>query len=103
MKVSLGRQVADALIAVATWTAAAGVALWFYDWVNRWYVVTAVLLVIVSVAMITEKPKTSKSDAEKPATLTSLPSPRVGEAADWAEGTDWASGAEAADTEQQIA
>ncbi|MGH8890504.1 MAG: hypothetical protein ACRDV3_12230 [Acidothermaceae bacterium] len=82
MKVSLRRRVADALIAVATWIAAVGTALWFYDWVNRWYVVIAVVLLIVSVAMVTEKPKASKPDAERPAPLTALPRPRDGEALD---------------------
>lgn len=82
MKASLARRIIDALIAAVTWAAAVGVAVWFYDWVNRWYVVAAVVLLIVAGAMIVEKPKASKPDAEKPtnrdttAALASLPSPR---------------------------
>ena len=55
MKATLRRRLADALIELVTWTAAAAAVQWFYDWVSRWYVVVAVLLVIVGTAMVPDK------------------------------------------------
>jgi len=87
MKATLRRRLADALIALVTWTAAAVAVLWFYDWVSRWYVVVAVLLVIVGTAMVTDKATLADKaqaspDAAEPAVLAALPMPRDGELAD---------------------
>ena len=48
----VARRLADALISLVTWVAAAVAVMWFYDWVSRWYVVVAVLLVIVAGASL---------------------------------------------------
>lgn len=52
---SLLRRIADALVSLMTWAAAAGAVLWFYDWVNRWYVVVGVLLVLVGGAIVVDR------------------------------------------------
>jgi hypothetical protein len=51
---SQARRVVDALFAGLTWVAAAGLILWFYDWINRWYVVVGVVLVLALAANAVE-------------------------------------------------
>ena len=104
MKTTLRRRLADALVALVTWTAAAVGVLWFYDWVSRWYVVVAVLLVIVGTAMVTDKATLADKaqaspGAAEPAALAALPMPRDGELADGGDHADVAWPA----PEQQIA
>jgi hypothetical protein len=65
IKGSLVRRLLDALVSLVTWGAAVGAVLWFYDWVNRWYIVVGVLLAIVAGAIITER--ITGHDAAEPA------------------------------------
>ncbi|HEX7105973.1 MAG TPA: hypothetical protein VF218_08415 [Acidothermaceae bacterium] len=55
------RRVADAIFALLTWVAAAAAVMWFYDWVSRWYVVVAVLLVIVAGASFGDRLKAARA------------------------------------------
>jgi len=55
VKRSAVRRAADASFAFATWVAAAAAVMWFYDWVSRWYIVVAVLLVIVAGASLGDR------------------------------------------------
>ena len=83
MRRSLVRQLADAVVALVTWSATAFAVLWFYDWVSRWYVVVGVLLVIVAVAMVTDRVRGGGVGAASGQVLPgALPSQRDGEAAD---------------------
>ena len=69
------RRLADALVSLATWVAAAAAVMWFYDWVSRWYVVVAVLLVIVAGASFGDRLKAARAaSSEEVAEL--LPMPR---------------------------
>jgi len=69
------RRIADAFFALLTWTAAAVAVMWFYDWVSRWYVVVAVLLVIVAGASFGDRLKAARAaSSEEVAEL--LPMPR---------------------------
>jgi hypothetical protein len=52
---SRARRVVDAVFAGLTWVAAAGLILWFYDWINRWYVVVGAVVVLALAAMAVEK------------------------------------------------
>lgn len=73
------RRVADACFALVTWVAAAAAVMWFYDWVSRWYVVVAVLLVIVAGASLGDRLKAARvaSSGESTAELAELlPAPR---------------------------
>jgi hypothetical protein len=51
---TLGRRLIRGLLALATWVAAVAAVMWFYDWVARWYVVVAVLLLVVTGAVFVE-------------------------------------------------
>lgn len=51
---TLGRRLVHGLLALATWVAAVAAVMWFYDWVSRWYVVVAVLLLVVTGAVFVE-------------------------------------------------
>jgi hypothetical protein len=51
---SQARRVLDAFFAGLTWVAAAGLILWFYDWINRWYVVVGAVLLLAVAAMAAE-------------------------------------------------
>ena len=51
---ALGRRLVQALLALATWLVAVAGVMWFYDWVSRWYVVVAVLLFVVTGAVVVE-------------------------------------------------
>jgi ABC-type bacteriocin/lantibiotic exporter with double-glycine peptidase domain len=64
---TLTRRLVQAVLALATWVAAAAGVMWFYDWVARWYVVVAVLLFVVTGAVLIEatRPRAEKS-AELP-------------------------------------
>ena len=55
------RRAADAIFALLTWVAAAAAVMWFYDWVSRWYVVVAVLLVIVAGASFGDRLKAARA------------------------------------------
>lgn len=91
IKGSLLRRLLDALVSVVTWGAAVAAVLWFYDWVNRWYVVVGVLLAIVAGAIIADR--ITGHDAAEPAAAVLPMSP----------GTDGADVAWSASPEQQIA
>jgi hypothetical protein len=49
------RRALDGLYSLSTWVIAAGIALWFYDWLNRWYVAVAFVLSFVIVAIMIER------------------------------------------------
>jgi hypothetical protein len=74
---ALMRRLADALIAVLTWSAAIAGLLWFYDWLGRWYIVVGVLLAIVAGAMVGDRAKARASAGAAAAVLASLPAPRA--------------------------
>lgn len=64
---SAARRVLDGLFGLVTWVAAAAVVLWFYDWVNRWYVVVGVLLALVVGAIVVER--INRPDVAEQATI----------------------------------
>jgi hypothetical protein len=74
------RRLADVVIALVTWTAAAAGVLWFYDWVDRWYVVAGVLVVTVGGAMVADHARGAKPVAV-PAVLPLQREPLAVEAA----------------------
>ena len=62
---TLGRRLVQALLALATWLVAVAGVMWFYDWVNRWYVVVAVLLFVVTGAVVVEAASRRTEQAAK--------------------------------------
>lgn len=86
------RRVLNAAVALVTWGAAAAGVLWFYDWVNRWYVVVGVVLAIVAGAIVVER--LTGHDTAESAAVGVLPLQRD---------TDMADAAWPAPVEQQIA
>ena len=63
---TLGRRLVQALLALATWLVAVAGVMWFYDWVSRWYVVVAVLLFVVTGAVVVEAVSRRQPDANLP-------------------------------------
>lgn len=50
LKAVMAHRFGRAVTSIATWTVSAVAVLWFYDWVDRWYVVVPALLGLVLVA-----------------------------------------------------
>lgn len=74
---SQARRVGDALLAALTWVAAAGLILWFYDWINRWYVVVgAVLVLVVATTAVENLTRQHRSAPSDPLVHGLLPLPR---------------------------
>jgi purine-cytosine permease-like protein len=74
---SRARRVVDALFAGLTWVAAAGSILWFYDWINRWYVVVgAVLALVVAITAVENLTRQRRAAASEPGFSGLLPAPR---------------------------
>ena len=78
---SQARRVVDAMFAGLTWVAAAGVILWFYDWINRWYVVVGAVVTLAVAAMaaesLTRQHRLAPSDLlSDPLSPGLLPAPR---------------------------
>jgi hypothetical protein len=71
------RRLVDGFVALLTWVVAAGAVMWFYDWVSRWYVVVAVLLVIVAGAALGDRLKAERAGSS--ATSSAMSSAEVTE------------------------
>ena len=83
---SQARRVVDALFAGLTWVAAAGLILWFYDWVNRWYVVVGAVVALALAAMAVEsRTRQHRLAPSDPLPPGLLPAPRepVADAEAW--------------------
>lgn len=73
---SAARRVLDLLFGLATWVAAGLVVLWFYSWMNRWYVVVGVVLALVVGGIVVERlAKSPAADAAPASDLLPLPLP----------------------------
>lgn len=77
------RRALDGLYSLSTWAVAAGVALWFYDWLNRWYIAVAFVLSFVVVAVMIERSRHGHGSAVL--VLAAVPTQREPEpdADDW--------------------
>jgi hypothetical protein len=92
---SARRRLVDLTVAGLTWCAAIAVAMWFYDWASRWYVVVGFLLAIVAMAMVADRGKSDASaEAASALPVDVLPLQRTPEATE----SGWSASAE-----QQIA